>query len=41
MILLALPQPGKHVVTLTDAAGASLDTHVFEVRGLGAIAVKR
>jgi penicillin-binding protein 1C len=41
MALLALPQAGKHVVTLTDAAGASLDTHVFEVRGLGAIAVKR
>ncbi len=34
--LLALPHAGKHVVTLTDAKGKSLDTHVFEVRGLGA-----
>jgi penicillin-binding protein 1C len=36
MALLALPQAGKHVVTLTDTAGALLDTHIFEVRGLGA-----
>jgi penicillin-binding protein 1C len=36
MALLALPLAGKHVLTLTDLAGAALDTHVFEVRGLGA-----
>lgn len=33
-ILLALPQPGKHVLTLTDPHGNLLDTHIFEVRGL-------
>lgn len=36
MVLLALPQAGRHVVTLTDPAGNPLDTHGFEVRGLGA-----
>jgi penicillin-binding protein 1C len=35
MALLALPQAGRHVVTLTDTAGTPLDMHVFEVRGLG------
>lgn len=32
--LLALPQAGRHVLTLTDAAGATLDTHVFDVRAM-------
>lgn len=41
MALLALPPVGKHVVTLTDTAGTPLDTHVFEVRGLGAKRVVR
>jgi penicillin-binding protein 1C len=36
MALLPLPQAGKHVLTLTDPMGTPLDTHVFEVRGLGA-----
>ena len=36
MVLLALPRMGKHVLTLTDPTGKTLDTHVFEVRGLGA-----
>jgi penicillin-binding protein 1C len=36
MALLPLPQAGKHVLTLTDPTGTPLDTHVFEVRGLGA-----
>ena len=35
MALLALPQAGKHVLMLTDPKGTPLDTHVFEVRGLG------
>jgi len=34
MALLALPQAGKHVLTLTDPSGKPLDQHVFEVRGL-------
>jgi penicillin-binding protein 1C len=36
MALLGLPQPGKHVLMLTDPNGTLLDTHVFEIRGLGA-----
>jgi penicillin-binding protein 1C len=36
MVLLALPQAGRHVVTLTDPAGTPLDTHAFDVRALGA-----
>ena len=36
MALLALPRAGKHVLTLTDPTGKPLDTHVFEVRALGA-----
>ncbi|MES2150111.1 MAG: penicillin-binding protein 1C [Pseudomonadota bacterium] len=36
MVLLALPPPGKHVLVLADQKGTPLDTHVFEVRGLGA-----
>ncbi|PWF46716.1 penicillin-binding protein 1C [Massilia glaciei] len=35
MVLLALPQAGRHVLTLTDPAGKTLDTHVFDVRALG------
>ncbi|MES2015458.1 MAG: penicillin-binding protein 1C [Pseudomonadota bacterium] len=34
-VLLALPLAGRHVLTLTDPAGAVLDTHVFSVRALG------
>jgi penicillin-binding protein 1C len=34
MVLLALPEAGRHVVTLTDTKGTPLDTHAFEVRGL-------
>ncbi|MES2317165.1 MAG: penicillin-binding protein 1C [Pseudomonadota bacterium] len=33
--LLALPQAGRHVLMLTDPAGKTLDTHVFDVRALG------
>jgi penicillin-binding protein 1C len=36
MALLPLPQAGRHELTLTDLNGTALDTHVFEVRGLGA-----
>lgn len=35
MALLALPQAGRHVLTLTDPAGKELDMHVFDVRALG------
>ncbi|MES3023243.1 MAG: penicillin-binding protein 1C [Pseudomonadota bacterium] len=42
--LLALPEAGRHVLTLADPAGKTLDTHVFDVRALGtkpaAVAVK-
>jgi penicillin-binding protein 1C len=34
MALLALPQAGRHVLTLTDPSGKVLDTHVFDVRAL-------
>ncbi len=30
--LLALPQAGRHVLTLVDAGGKTVDTHVFDVR---------
>ena len=40
MALLALPHPGRHVLTLNDPAGKALDTHVFEVRPLGMKAAK-
>ncbi|MGP1716540.1 MAG: penicillin-binding protein 1C [Methylophilus sp.] len=33
-VLVPLPLPGKHRLTLTDTQGKLLDTHVFEVRGL-------
>ena len=33
-VLLALPQAGRHVLTLVDASGAPLDTHVFDVRAM-------
>lgn len=36
MVLLALPQAGRHVLILTDPTGTPLDTHVFEVRALAA-----
>ena len=36
MALLALPEAGKHTLTLTDTMGTPLDTHVFEVRALAA-----
>jgi penicillin-binding protein 1C len=35
-VLLTLPAPGRHVLTLTDSTDKLLDTHVFEVRALGA-----
>jgi penicillin-binding protein 1C len=33
-VLVPLPLPGKHRLTLTDTQGKLLDTHTFEVRGL-------
>ena len=33
-VLVPLPLPGKHQLTLTDTSGKLLDTHHFEVRGL-------
>jgi penicillin-binding protein 1C len=33
-VLVPLPLPGKHKLTLTDTQGKLLDTHTFEVRGL-------
>lgn len=36
MALLALPQAGRHVLVLADPQGTVLDTHVFDVRALGA-----
>jgi penicillin-binding protein 1C len=39
--MLALPQAGRHVLTLTDPMGKALDTHVFDVRALGMQAAPR
>lgn len=33
-VLVALPSPGRHQVTLRDTAGKLLDSHTFEVRAL-------
>ncbi|WP_025872028.1 penicillin-binding protein 1C [Methylobacillus glycogenes] len=39
-VLVPLPLPGKHVLSLTDKQGQGLDQHHFEVRGLQGLAKK-